>query len=60
MVRKNVYALYDGERNVWDGTVGEIAAKIGVREKTVICYLTPSYMKRPGRKKTLVLLEEHE
>ena len=25
MVRNNVYALYDGERNLWDGTVGEIA-----------------------------------
>ena len=60
MVRKNVYALYDGERNVWDGTVGEIAQKVGVREKTIMFYLTPSYKKRSGAKKTLVLLEEHE
>lgn len=60
MVSKNIYALYDGERNVCDGTVSEIAAKIGVRKKTVLYYLTPSYMKRSGRKKTLVLLEEHE
>lgn len=60
MVRNNVYALYDGERNLWDGTVGEIAKKVGVKEKTILCYLTPSYKKRKGAKRTLVLIEEHE
>lgn len=60
MVRKNVYALYDGERNLWDGTVGEIAQKVGVKEKTILFYLTPSYKKRKGAKRTLVLIEEHE
>lgn len=60
MVRNNVYALYDGEHNLWDGTVGEIAQKVGVKEKTILCYLTPSYKKRKGAKRTLVLIEEHE
>lgn len=58
--RKNIYALYDGERNVCDGTVGEIARKVGIREKTILCYLTPSYKKRKSAKRTLVLIEEHE
>ena len=41
-------------------TVGEIAQKVGVKEKTILCYLTPSYKKRKGAKRTLVLIEEHE
>lgn len=58
--RKNIYALYDGERNVCDGTVDEIARKVGVKRKTVAFYLSPSYRKRRSAKKVLVLIEEHE
>jgi len=41
-----VYALYKGEQLIADGTIKEIAKKLGNSEKTIRFFATPSYKKR--------------
>lgn len=59
---KKEYALYKGEELLIIGTIKEIAKYLGVTEKTVFFYQTPSYLKRNsksrfGNYKVLVKLE---
>lgn len=55
------YALYKGDELLAVGTVREIANQIGVTEKTVFHYGTPTYKKRTSKNgRRLVRLEESE
>lgn len=40
------YALYKGDKFIMIGTIKEIAKCLGVSERTVHFYSTPTYMKR--------------
>lgn len=48
---KKIYALYKGENLLADGTLKEIAEKMGLKEKTVLFYGTPSYQHRAKKVK---------
>ena len=55
---RNEYALYKGDELLAIGTVREIADQIGVTEKTVFHYGTPTYKKRTSdNSRRLVRLE---
>lgn len=43
-----VYALYDGETNVWDGTAKELSEKFGYKEKEISRMSSPAHRKRSG------------
>jgi DNA-binding CsgD family transcriptional regulator len=55
---RNEYALYKGDELLAIGTVREIANQIGVTEKTVFHYGTPTYKKQTSENaRRLVRLE---
>lgn len=58
-MNQNIYALYQGENNLTDGTIREIAKNQGVKLDSARFLLTPSYRKRVKSKniKELVLIE---
>ena len=58
-MNQNIYALYQGENNLTDGTIREIAKNQGVKLDSVKFLLTSSYRKRVKSKniKELVLIE---
>ncbi len=39
---KKIYALYEGERNICDGTLYEISKKTGMAMKTLLWMTRPS------------------
>lgn len=41
-----VYAVYKGENCLGIGTIKELAKKLGVKERTIYFYTTPTYKKR--------------
>lgn len=43
---KKIYALYKGEEILADGTIKEIAEKMGIKEKSLRFYRTPTYQHR--------------
>ena len=43
---KKIYALYKGENLLADGTLKEIAEQMGLKEKTLLFYGTPTYQHR--------------
>lgn len=61
--KKKVYSLYKGDNEIAFGIVKEIANKIGVKEKTILFYTTPTYKKRVLKSKNrreLVVVEDEE
>lgn len=44
------YALYRGDEFVLIGTIKEIAEEIGVKEKTILHYKTPTYLRKIERR----------
>lgn len=46
MGRKNIYALYKGEKFITEGTKQEIAEYIGVKVNTISFLATNVYLKR--------------
>ena len=50
-INQNIYALYQGEHNLTDGTIREIAKNQGVKLDSVKFLLTPSYRKRVNSNK---------
>lgn len=60
-----IYALYKGENLLMTGTIKEIAKHQKVKERTIIFYQSPAYLKRHqkshiGNYKVLVKLEEED
>lgn len=57
---RRVYALYKGDLNVCDGTIAQIAKRMGVKPDTIRFYGTPTYQKRNTGENfySLVLIEE--
>ncbi len=49
--KKKEYALYKGEKMLIIGTISEIAKHQNVKEKTILFYQTPSYIKRSKKRK---------
>ena len=45
-LKDRIYALYQGEQNLMDGTLEEICAKRGIKFSTANFMLSPSYAKR--------------
>ena len=41
-----VYAVYKGENCLGIGPIKELAKKLGVKERTIYFYTTPTYKKR--------------
>lgn len=41
-----IYALYKGDKLLADGTLLQIAHKMGVKLRTIQFYKTPTYLKR--------------
>ena len=41
-----IYALYKGEELLADGTIIQIAYKMGVKPRTIRYYKTPSYLRK--------------
>ena len=58
MRNENIYALYRGEQNVWDGTLDEIAAKTHIKRETLKFYTYPIARKRGNT--VMILLEKVE
>ena len=48
-MKKRIYSLYKGEEWIKDGTRKELAEYLGVKERTITFYGTPTYAKR-GKK----------
>ena len=46
MARLKKYALYKGDELVAEGTIGQIATKMGLPQNTVRFYKTPSCKRR--------------
>ena len=46
LVLAKIYALYKGDKLLADGTLLQIAHKMGVKLKTIKFYKTPTYLKR--------------
>lgn len=46
-----IYALYKGDKLLADGTLLQIAHKMGVKLKTIKFYKTPTYLKRRSKSK---------
>lgn len=58
MMPRKIYVLYDGEENVCDGTIYEIAQKTGMSLKTLRWYQAPSTKcSKKHLKKSLIRLE---
>lgn len=57
---KKIYALYKGDKYICDGTLYQLASYLGVKERTIRFYMTPTYNKRgrgsSGNRKRVVLL----
>lgn len=61
MTYRQIYAAYRHDENVADGTVEELAKKLGVKPKTVRKWATPSYQKRNrGKRLIIVKLDKEE
>lgn len=45
-LKDRIYALYQGEHNLMDGTLEEICNKRGIKFSTAQFLLSPSYLKR--------------
>lgn len=43
---KRIYALYQGEEYIRDGTAAELAAELGVSENTIHFYASSAYKRR--------------
>lgn len=62
-LNRKEYALYKGEELLIIGTIQEIAKNQNVKEKTILFYQSPAYLKRReksriGNYKVLVRLED--
>lgn len=62
MINKKEYALYKGDELLIIGTIKEIAKNQGVKERTILFYKMPTYLKRrekskKGNYKVLVKLD---
>lgn len=55
-----IYALYKGEKLLADGTLLQIAHKMGVKLRTIKFYKTPTYKKRRANGKNFRELVEIE
>ena len=44
--KKKQYALYKGDTYLYGGTIEELAKWLGVNERTIRFYTTPTYLKR--------------
>ena len=53
-----IYALYKGDKLLADGTLLQIAHKMGVKLKTIKFYKTPTYLKRRKNSKNFRELVE--
>lgn len=53
-----IYALYKGDKLLADGTLLQIAHKMGVKLKTIKFYKTPTYLKRRSKSKNFRELVE--
>jgi len=49
---ERIYAVYEGETNVMDGTLEEICAKRGIKYATARMMVSESYRKRLGSRKS--------
>jgi hypothetical protein len=50
-----MYALYKGDNILTIGTIRELALYLGVKERTVMFYSTPTYRKRNKGNNYLVI-----
>jgi len=50
-LRERIYAVYEGEDNIMDGTIDEICARRGVKFSTVAMMVSDSYAKRMSQHK---------
>lgn len=58
---EKVYALYKGERLLADGTIHEIAEKMGVQVESIRFYKTPTYQRRvKGENRRVVVCLDDE
>lgn len=46
-----IYALYKGDELLAQGTIVQIACKMGVKIRTIQFYKTPTYLKRRNKGK---------
>lgn len=56
-----IYALYQGEQNIMDGTLDEIAEHQGIKKETVKFLMSPAHKRRikdDGNNKVVVRLDE--
>lgn len=60
--KKGIYALYQGDEYITDGTKQELAEYLNVKEKTISFYLSPTHKKRgrgeKGNRKCVVRIED--
>lgn len=55
------YALYEGDEFLIVGTLDEIAEKMNIKKKSLICYGSPSRIeKHGGRGRILIKIEEEK
>ena len=49
-MKKQVYALYKGDKFIDLGTAAELSKRTGLSESTIYFYLSPAYLKRIKKK----------
>ena len=60
-MRHKIYALYKGEELLADGTLSEIAKKMGIKANSVLFYRSPTYQQRAKKvrnRRILVCLDD--
>lgn len=55
-----IYAIYKGERFLFEGITKECAEHFGIKEKTVWWLATPSNLKRDKRDRMIAIKIEEE
>lgn len=58
MRKYRIYAIYKGDNFIFEGTAKECANYLGVKEKTIHFYNTPSNKKRNKKSRTIAIIIE--
>lgn len=58
MKKYKIYAIYKGDKFIFEGTAKECANHLGVKEKTIYFYNTPSNKKRNKKSRTIAIIIE--
>lgn len=61
MARRQIYAVYQGEQNIADGTAEELAKKLNTSTENIYALATPAaHRKNKGKRLIVIKLDKEE